>query len=467
MFRLLEFENFKCFGSTQSIKLAPITLIYGANSSGKSSILQLLCLLKQTLETDKPDIKVSPKGNLVDLGTFSSLIFQHDINKTLSIALVYSISDLVRRSNRYFPAAHRYTNLSFKCLTPKSRKTRDGSLIRIDQGFVQPSSELSGFSVDMSLQRQEDDKKEGPYYEFADLQSRQALASYFNKHIGAKPELKATRLKSLRLQFLGFHRTLPLARDLDISLRRVYRGLDEAARVFLQTVGRINYLGPLRMQAARFYESTSYSAHTVGIRGEDTADAISDNKVIRAKINNWFNIFDVPYKLSIRDIGNDLTGKIRVMELRHKNTSILLSPSDVGCGITQLLPIIVEGLLCKERTILVEQPEIHLHPRLQAHLADFFIQTSKTGLKGSSNNQWIIETHSEALMLRIQKRIRDGTIKSKDVQVLYVKQDPSGQSNIHQLRLDKAGEFIDEWPDGFFEESFYEVFGKECSLEPL
>ena len=150
------------------------------------------------------------------------------------------------------------------------------------------------------------------------------------------------------------------------------------------------------------------------------------------------------------------------MSLKDRRTKVTVAPSDVGFGIGQLLPILVEGLVAERRIVCVEQPEIHLHPRLQAHLADFLIDTAGADApndrRHTNANQWIVETHSEALILRVQKHIRAGKLKADNVSVLYVEPGPEG-STIRQLRLDDDGEFMDTWPNGFFEERFDDIFG--------
>ena len=101
----------------------------------------------------------------------------------------------------------------------------------------------------------------------------------------------------------------------------------------------------------------------------------------------------------------------------------------------------------------MEQPEIHLHPALQAELADVFIETAL----GQRKNTFILETHSEHLILRLLRRIREGKITPDDVGVVYVEPLARG-SRFIELRIDDEGDFIDEWPGGFFEESFHEKF---------
>ncbi|MEO7993492.1 MAG: DUF3696 domain-containing protein, partial [bacterium] len=147
------------------------------------------------------------------------------------------------------------------------------------------------------------------------------------------------------------------------------------------------------------------------------------------------------------------------------NAQNMFGLSEVGFGVTQVLPILMAASRVKpDSIIIVEQPEIHLHPRAQANLADVFLEslcadeTERVSVGLEGRGQWILETHSEALMLRFQKRIREKRLRPEDLSVLYVKPSPEG-STITQLRLDDDGEFIDEWPDGFFEESYDELFG--------
>ena len=120
--------------------------------------------------------------------------------------------------------------------------------------------------------------------------------------------------------------------------------------------------------------------------------------------------------------------------------------------------MLIEGIASQEGSILcVEQPEIHLHPRLQANIADLMIDTIAN--EPGKRKQWIVETHSELLITRIQRRIREGKIKSEDISVLYV--DPDDEytegSAIIPLRMDENGDFIDHWPHGFFDEAFNEL----------
>lgn len=139
--------------------------------------------------------------------------------------------------------------------------------------------------------------------------------------------------------------------------------------------------------------------------------------------------------------------------LRDVKKSTTVTHRDVGIGISQVLPVLVMAFASRGKLLAMEQPEIHLHPALQAELADVFIEAAF----GGRGNTFILETHSEHLILRIMRRIREGKLRPEDVGVLFVEPLSQG-SRFTELRLDEEGDFIDEWPGGFFEESFHEKF---------
>ncbi len=217
----------------------------------------------------------------------------------------------------------------------------------------------------------------------------------------------------------------------------------------------ITYLGPLRSYPERLYTISGVSRDSVGIQGEFTPHILYHGSETRKKINEWFKRFDILYELKVSEFEEmQLVGKYVSITLNDKRTKTPVTLADVGFGINQVLPVIIEGVASPPNTIIcVEQPEIHLHPRLQAELAEMIIETSKNG------KQWIVETHSELLIRRIQRRIRGGALNPDDVSVLYVNPGDDG-SKIEVLELDEDGDFTDEWPHGFFDEGFDELMAE-------
>ena len=180
----------------------------------------------------------------------------------------------------------------------------------------------------------------------------------------------------------------------------------------------------------------------------------------RSRVNSWLSRLSIPYTIDAATVmAEDVTTTLGdvVLLVLTRRSGLKVSPGDVGFGISQLLPIVVQTLVGSDTTICIEQPEIHVHPRLQAEMADLFVEA----VGDSRANQLIIETHSEHLMLRVQRHVERGRISPEDIAVLYVDTDEHGASTVLRLRLDSDGSFIDEWPHGFFEERFDEVFGAE------
>jgi predicted ATPase len=140
-------------------------------------------------------------------------------------------------------------------------------------------------------------------------------------------------------------------------------------------------------------------------------------------------------------------------DVRH-DPPVLVSPRGVGYGIGQLLPIVVQSLVDTGGLVLVEQPEVHLHPRLQAEVGDLFIDTVAAG-----RAQLLVETHSEHLVLRLLRRVREGMLDPADLAILYVDLDDEGQAFVRRLAVDAEGDLEDGWPGGFFDERLAEVLG--------
>ena len=246
-----------------------------------------------------------------------------------------------------------------------------------------------------------------------------------------------------------------------------------ASSLFKEYLRRIVYIGPLREYPERVYSYSGNMPSNVGKSGKYTPDILMKRPDLVAKINEWFDRFDISYGLKVDILKRNLFS----LSLVDKKTRCEVSPKDVGFGIGQLLPILVQGVLSENKIHFIEQPEIHVHPRLQAELGSFFSEMAgRTGTvtekpydvdEEGYGNQFIIETHSEHLILRLLRLIRDTTngelkegekpLRPEDVAVIYAKPTEHG-TELMELRISEDGDFIDKWPDGFFTEREKELF---------
>lgn len=164
-----------------------------------------------------------------------------------------------------------------------------------------------------------------------------------------------------------------------------------------------------------------------------------------------------------RSITTTDTDCVRELVLIDQRTNTVVTHRDVGIGISQVLPVLVMAYGSRGKLIAMEQPEIHLHPALQAELGDVFIEAAL----GERRNTFILETHSEHLILRLMRRMRETyqrketglpPVTPADVSVLYV--EPHGtRSIVREMPLNELGELVKSWPGGFFEEGLREQFG--------
>jgi predicted ATPase len=239
------------------------------------------------------------------------------------------------------------------------------------------------------------------------------------------------------------------------ALGQLTGGVEHEVRQLLNSVV---YLGPHRSPPQRFYNRTTASKHPGD--GHHIAMYLFDHSNVVNSVNEWLNALEVPYVLDVVPVrakgAGALVGDLVALSLTDSRSGAVVTPADVGFGISQMLPIVVELLAHRESIICIEQPETHLHPRLQTRLADLLIESSRNG---DLANQVIVETHSEHLMLRLQRRIREGTLDADDICILYVDQTKEGVATVKRLRINSDGEFLDQWPHGFFDERLDELFG--------
>ena len=173
---------------------------------------------------------------------------------------------------------------------------------------------------------------------------------------------------------------------------------------FRQIIGSVVRIGPHRERPDRVtFVNPNDKSTFVGSQGENVMSIIHQSSPEKLKeLNQWFELLGIPY-----GIKKKFNKQFNISQLiLTDNQGMSVSLADVGYGISQVLPIVITSVLSKNTIITIEQPELHLHPKLQANLADLFIESAST-----RNNNFILETHSEHIILRLKRRQKEAPKK--------------------------------------------------------
>jgi len=468
-------DKFRAFREPTDIPLRKITLLYGQNSAGKSSIIKSLLMLQQTLVASGRRTSRTPRslvfsGDSVDLGSFATTVSDHDTSRLMAVGLRFatpkgqSVSpddrdeSLVRwtvgeeAGRMTVTVETNGTPLRFHRWIRASRPYffLDHSDVGAWLSVVQPTETLLNHDDPMV----EDLRMELGYVPVfdGDIFPRRLIGLVLNGKTGDKPPTDSVEIISYDgVSEFDESTGIPRLGGLPEAWGSIARRMEGALWNKLRT---LSYIGPLRREPHRFERHVPTEDLHVGSSGEEMLSHLYERPDVVTQVNNYLGMMELPYRIKVARLGSQETiGAVIYLALVNQATRLEVSPSDVGVGYSQVLPLITQAVLSRGSIVCIEQPELHLHPAMQARLGDLFIDQAI----GGNDVQFIIETHSESLMLRFLRRVRDGQLRPDQIGVLYVDQSEKGTSIIHQLEIHESGEFVVPWPHGFFDERLEEV----------
>jgi energy-coupling factor transporter ATP-binding protein EcfA2 len=423
-------EGFKSIRDRQHIALRPITVLAGPNSSGKSSFMQALLLIKQTQEEQANYGPLLLSGPQVTFRNYRELFWRHGEG---SKPPVYSVGMMMVDDFWY--------QQSYK-LGQKSGT--DAEIVLSECEFHE---EFRGKWEDCIFKR---DSLVGvsdlPHFErhaFSRVQGPMKVTSEKGFMIleEQKPKRAADRTESWRPCVL--HPMSPLADLLRDTIH--LPGL----RGYPAREYELAYSGGWSQESRRGSYPGSFLTYVAGLLYNWSNSKISDDVKKIARLNGYLLRLGFTSGINVKRV-SDTAAEIQVQRVMsgHPDASDMVSIADVGLGLSQTLPVLVGLLAAHEGGLVhIEQPEIHLHPRAQYDLASIVADATKY-----TRARAVIETHSPLFILGIQTLVAEGKIKASDVSLNWFSRDKDGATSVTTTELDDRGRFGD-WPEDFDEVS--------------
>lgn len=445
MFTKMRIENFKGWQDTGEIRMAPITLFFGANSSGKSSIGQFLMMLKQT--TESPDRKSvffpGGKNSAVQLGSYQEMVSHRDVENRIKFRYQWMLPEILKIKDPLSEHQFQGDYLDFYAETSLRDKMKQTAVLdKLRYSLKDNDKSILSIEMERKSELKLEYKVDATPYNLVRKMGR-----------GWAPGVPV-RFYGFPDEVVAYYQNADFVQVLNLKHENLFHS--------------VSYLGPLRTKAERLYSWAGVEPESVGYSGENTVAAIlaARNRKISLGYKRPAKPFDEIIAAKLKELGliDDFSvsaiSKDRQeyeVKVKTRGSADRVDIPDVGFGVSQVLPVLVQCFYAPHNSIiLMEQPEIHLHPSAQSALADVMIDVVNSKENGVDRNiQLIIETHSEHFLRRLQRRIAEDAISKEQVSAYFadITKTPAA---LEALQLDSEGN-IRNWPDNFFGDEMEDV----------
>jgi len=430
-------KNYKAFDNLV-FDASPITVFLGPNNSGKSSIISILRLLSQTITSLDENVTLLLNGEHGDFGTYKDIVHKNEKRRHLDLSISLRGPFFAPYLSKLKAEDTLTLNLSYRYRSALKDIVLKGTELQLNKNSL--------FKTKYSAETE-----------------RQIIESVDS--ISVPPELRSSISRRLRLQnFLvryprffsesQYGSSLKKLKKFSVNPQRV--GKHSRLTLGLQNyLSNFEYISGMRMPPERTYLFSGERRKRVGQIGQNAVSLMVLDSMRRGgrkknlldRVVGWLKKSEMARDIDIRS----LSDRHFELYIQHPVSSEYQNFADVGYGNSQVIPVLVAGYnLIPNSIFAVEQPEVHLHPKAQAELGDFFFELYNKKI------QCFIETHSEHLILRIQQHLAAGNIKPEDISVYYI-HSKYNRKLLKRMPLDERGVFTEEWPEGFFPERLNEA----------
>jgi len=469
MINRLSLRNFKGFQSLDNLEIKPVTVLCGTNSSGKSSILQSILLLKQTLESQMPNQLLLLNGRLVHLGPFEEVIFDRESDRRLGFELEFSLNvndtspwtadrvplgfllrEFIHIQDAESVGFHFRVEIKTSRQSPEEAQLRPLQVENLGFSFRGlGGNEPDNCETKYSLVHKGEDKYT---LTVRDLRSRSGK----RRNVEMEARLEFSSLAAVRPRFEEGEKERPW---------ELLQPLFFMEEVVKSTLAAYTYIGPLREQPRSRYTYDD-EVIEIGTKGENAPYIYLAERMHGLRDHYFYDesngkFSKRPY-VQLQDAVREWLDQMGIMGFNpSKSRDIIyvdldsgpgrkqkVSIAGVGFGVSQIFPIILEGLrMPAQGTLLLEQPEIHLHPNLQMRLADYFVSLAL------SKKNVIVETHSDHIVNRLVRRIlEDETDALGEAIGIYFVSNSAEGSHFRPIEIDPLKGIVN-WPVGFFDQN--------------
>lgn len=439
------FDQFRCFGETQGAEVAPLTILVGENSSGKSTFM---AGLRYMLDFTGGGVSPSFNKDPFYLGGYKNIAHFRGGKYGRAATFSIAISDSMRISPRQRENRDLFEDLD----------TGEPQVVSLELSFNDREGDavVSGYKISIGSKTVD-----------IDISRPEATALITDHLDGFEQQLNLTERSFLisRGDFVSLDYFLQdivysindAKRD-DAAENRAVRIVEQVWQLFrrlpARRMSRVQALAPVRTRPQRNYDPTLLSESSEGdqLIGRLGRVARTDAKQwsrLKGNLERFGHETGLFENISIRKLGTSESNPFQINVRKAGREANII---DVGYGVSQILPIFI--LLSETRsstTLLIQQPEVHLHPSAQAALGT--VLASNAGRR--TRPDIVVETHSDFLIDRIRKAVRDGTVSPQMVSILYFEK-TGHNSKIFQIKLDKSGDILSA------PKSYREFFRKEA-----